>query len=380
MAAALAAQIDALVTKHEKALNSLSEDVSAGRVAILGGPGMGKTSLAVSALHHPAVAARFGAHRFFVPCDGAEGHASCLSVIGEAFGLVSHDPKVLRHNLCDAIGGEPAVIVLDNFESAWETAEQRPDAERVLQFLADMPNVSLIVTIRGAERPQGVSWSKLFLPPLAPLADVAARQTFFAIADGSDDDDAIGLLLVRVASESAAALGRGSDRNARPRKGRTRLSSLDISISVSVQSSRMRAVPAALTMLGILSLLPHGAVEPDIPHWRLTNAPPAVGALLQSALATRTPDQRIRVLAPIRSFVLAHYPPPARESGAVYQHYFKLADLASLPVGDVRAMGTLAAVMPELSNIDFVVRYALQHIPDVNQAAIDAAISLCKLY
>ncbi|KAJ6623767.1 hypothetical protein B0H10DRAFT_2213432 [Mycena sp. CBHHK59/15] len=52
-----------------------------------------------------------------------------------------------------------------------------------------------LVTMRGAERPGKVRWTRPFLPPLKPLTYSAARQTFLDIADDTHNDAEIDELL-----------------------------------------------------------------------------------------------------------------------------------------------------------------------------------------
>lgn len=372
------------------------------RVAILGGPGMGKTTLALSALHYPTVAERFGARRFFVPCDAAEGHSTggCLLLIAKVFGVAVPDPKMLRHNLREVIGSEPLVLVLDNFESAWEAAEQRKDAEEALQFLAGMPDLTLIVTLRGTERPQGISWTRPFLPPLTSLSDTAAKQTFVSIADVPDADFAMitllshldnvplavvllanlaqyestDVLLDRWNALQTSMLVRG--------RGTSHVTSLDVSITLSIRSPRMQAVPSAQTLLRLLSLLPEGADDSDLLRWDVDSAQQALSVLLQTSLATRHTGQRVHVLAPIRSFMLLHHPPSHADILPVYRHYFGLVALAGPSTNSAEDAELFAAVSAELANIESVVQYGLQHQQDCvddEHSAVKAVVSLCIL-
>lgn len=49
--------------------------------------------------------------------------------------------------------------------------------------------------MRGAERPQKVSWSRPFLPPLEPLSTSAAVEMFLDIADSDYDEKHIHQIL-----------------------------------------------------------------------------------------------------------------------------------------------------------------------------------------
>ncbi|EJD47500.1 hypothetical protein AURDEDRAFT_163368 [Auricularia subglabra TFB-10046 SS5] len=368
-----------------------------GRAVILGGPGMGKTTLALAVLYDPSVAQKFGVRRFFVACDAAESQSSCLVTIADAFGIVAANQTALRKKLVDAIGTEPALLVLDNFESAWEAASQRSGAEDVLRLLDAVPNLALLLTMRGTERPVGVSWSRPFLPPMTPLGDAAARQTFLSIAAVPESDPAIGtlmahldciplavvlvanlaqfetpgILLQRWTELRTAILRRGS--------GQQRLTNLEVSIELSLRSPRMLACPEAQDLLAVLALLPHGAVDTDIQQWDGVSSRQALATLLRTALASRRADDRIYVLAPVREFVLAQYP-LSSATAPVFRHYFALAELAYHSIKFTFDAEAIAAVAPELGNIDAVVRHCLRGDAEVQRAAITASTRLCALF
>ncbi|KZV83117.1 hypothetical protein EXIGLDRAFT_809511 [Exidia glandulosa HHB12029] len=314
----------------EVVVGALTTGTAPARLAILGGPGMGKTTLAVAAIHDPVVSARFSTRRYFVPCDLAEGRSSsCLHLVASAFGVVDNDASTIKKNL-DAIlnvAHSPSFLVLDNFESAWEPLGQRAEAESLLQFLSNMSHLSLLVTMRGAERPHGVLWTKPHLPAMGPLNMAAAIQTFVAISDIDENDsdlptlmgylgnvplavtlggnlaqcEPIGSLLARWQEARTAIIARGGQDH--------RLASLDVSIALSLRSSRVKDAPGAQALLSLLALLPSGVMDTDIDLWELAHSKQALSALLRSSLATRTPDGRIQVLAPIREYILANFAP-----------------------------------------------------------------------
>ena len=58
-------------------------------IAILGGPGMGKTTLAISTLYHASLKQKFSSRQYFIPCDAAEGQTDILKFISAALGLTS---------------------------------------------------------------------------------------------------------------------------------------------------------------------------------------------------------------------------------------------------------------------------------------------------
>lgn len=115
------------------------------RVAILGTGGIGKSSLALAALHHPDVMEEFGTRRFFITCDGTNSATSMISAIAAHFNLDQHDKPaqaVLRHFI--NLPG-PAVLVLDNFETPWEPPETREHVEDFLSLLSEFETLNLVV-------------------------------------------------------------------------------------------------------------------------------------------------------------------------------------------------------------------------------------------
>src|ERR1700761_1379727 len=74
------------------------------------------------------------------------------------------------------------MLVLDNLETPWEPKNNQQAVEELLLELTDVPGLSLVVTLRGAERPSGIPWTRPFLPPLHSLDYEASLETFISIA------------------------------------------------------------------------------------------------------------------------------------------------------------------------------------------------------
>ena len=83
------------------------------------------------------------------------------------------------------LSGSATILVLDNFESPWEPHGTRIEVEEVLGRIADIKNLTLVITMRGVERPKGIAWSKPFFPPLQPLSSLSSRHIFVDITDSS---------------------------------------------------------------------------------------------------------------------------------------------------------------------------------------------------
>ncbi|KAJ7155624.1 P-loop containing nucleoside triphosphate hydrolase protein, partial [Mycena filopes] len=156
------------------------------RVAIIGAGGIGKTALSQVVLHHTEIADRFQHHRYFVACDSAGTAVELAALVGTHLGL-KPGKDLTRAVVSYFSKSPPCVLVLDNFESVWEPTQARRAVEEFLSLLADIAHLALMVTMRGAERPAKLKWTRPFLAPLGPLAQSAARQIFLDIADDGHD-------------------------------------------------------------------------------------------------------------------------------------------------------------------------------------------------
>ncbi|KAJ6586408.1 hypothetical protein DFH09DRAFT_1359742 [Mycena vulgaris] len=295
------------------------------RVAILGAGGIGKTTLATAALHHPDITARYG-QRHFVSCDSAASHDELASIIVSHLGLGASrnaSKRLLRHFM----GCPPSILLLDNLETCWEPLGSRSQVEEFLSLLTDIPHLALLITMRGAERPGRVRWTRPFLAPLEPLTDAAARQTFADITDQMHGDrdvqEFLGLtdnlpLAVTLVANIAAFEGYDTvlsrwqaEKTTLFSEGPDKRTNLDMSIRLSLSSPRMLDSPGAHQLLSLLSLLPDGISDTDLPQ---INFPiPEIGrsktTLIRTSLASLGHDKRLRVLVPIREYIQTHNPP-----------------------------------------------------------------------
>ena len=66
------------------------------------------------------------------------------------------------------------VICLDNFETVWDADTLRVEA--LLAKFTSLPNLTVMITSRGSNRPLQTTWTKPLLAPIGPLSEEAALQ------------------------------------------------------------------------------------------------------------------------------------------------------------------------------------------------------------
>ncbi|KAJ7203918.1 P-loop containing nucleoside triphosphate hydrolase protein, partial [Mycena rebaudengoi] len=351
-------------------VNILIQDSA--HIAILGTGGMGKTSLATAALHNPQVEAKYS-HRYFVPCHSSPTCTELVATIADHIGMEkgSNMAKKIAHYFSQA---PPSLLVLDNLETPWENPASCSEVEEFLCLLTDVPHLGLMVTMRGAERPSKVKWTKPFLAPLKPLSNVAARQTFDAVADDGHDDAsvtdlleltgnlplAVSLIASVADSEGCVqALSRWNLESTRMLSdGYDQRSSLDISIMLSYTSSRMTT--GAQELLSILSMLPDGLTEVDLVQAKLPipDILACKATLIRTSLAFVDQDQHLKVLVPIREHMLHIHPPANSLKLKLREHFHQILDLynqfRNLNVADI-----LPQISRNLGNINTVLHDGL---------------------
>ncbi|KAJ7457738.1 P-loop containing nucleoside triphosphate hydrolase protein, partial [Mycena latifolia] len=338
------------------------------RIAILGAGGIGKTSLARAILHHPEISARYDQHRVFVACDTTSSAIQLSGLIGAHLGL-KHGTDLTQPVIRHFTSSPPSLLILDNLETLWEPRESRAEVEKFLALLADVDHLALIITMRGAERPANVCWSRPFLAPLKPLTQDAARQTFIDIADDGHAFEEIDKILLLVDNMPlaidliahlvddegfASVLGRWEkERTSMLSEGYDRHSNLDLSISLSLESPRMMALPEAQELLSLLSILPDGLSNTELVQSNLPikNVLACKTMLLCTSLAYIDDQKRLKALVPVREYIQRTHPPTAHIIRPLRQHFQELLEVYEVYYGTVSNPGTVARIASNLANI-----------------------------
>ncbi|KAJ6592099.1 hypothetical protein DFH09DRAFT_1273302 [Mycena vulgaris] len=363
------------------------------RIAILGGGGMGKTSLARAVLHHPTITGEYAQHRIFVACDSTLSKDELVILIGAHLGLkpTKNLAKVILHHFTT----NPAcLLILDNLETLWESREIRRDIEEFLSLLTEVKHLALIITMRGTERPASVNWTRPFLPALKPLTQAAARQTFIDIADdGHDSDDidkvllltdnmplAIDLIAHLVDSEGCSqVLARWEEEKTSViSDGYDRRSNLNKSISMSLSSPRLRSVPHWHDLLSLLSMLPDGLSDIELVQSKLPikDILSCKAALLSTSLAYSDDQRQFKVLVPIREYLARSHPPMDYLVQALLNYFHQLLEFNYKYFGTVSASEMTLRITSNFSNIQSLLLDRLQH---QNLISVDTVYSVIYL-
>jgi hypothetical protein len=317
-----------------KAIIEIIVSTSAARVAILGPGGVGKTLLAHAVLTHEEVEGRFGDSRYLVPCESLTSRNALLVALAKSLAVIQPGrttfdsySEALEARVLSSLNSKQCILCLDTFESPWDQHGPGKNAvEMLLAHITALPSVTVLITMRGAERPEKTAWTLPMLRPLHNFSRDAAKRAWENLTQAGTCDewaerlidavDCLPLAVTLLCSHSWTAetlWERWQKENIallEKEKG-DKLTSLEFSISLSLKSSRMTANSSSKRLLGILSLLPDGMPElpppefqrlfPDIPDISRSLDP-----LLKCSLAVCSADKKVRVNPLVRLYCERH--------------------------------------------------------------------------
>lgn len=325
---------------------------------ILGGPGMGKTTIALKALRDEKVVQRYGARRWLVRCDGAQTVERMTTLIAQTMNL--NTISKFEEDIVNELRKAPAVLVIDNAETPYES--DRAELERFLARLADIRDLALVVTMRGLQTPDGVAFTDpvemgsltreqsrdLFL-------EHAGRRKFEADRDLEpllDLMDGVPLAL-RLIGKYAAAHAKLKTVRAALEKAQSP-QALDASFRLSVEpleGDGKRALAILATFPGGVAHEDLGAVFRDLPN--------GIQCLRERALLVDEAG-RIRLLAPLREYVVKTLQPQQDDLTVAFDHFFDLVISESQRIGSDEGADAIQRLTLEMANVEMLLARAAQ--------------------
>ncbi|KZO90284.1 TPR-like protein [Calocera viscosa TUFC12733] len=348
------------------------------RIPLLGTGGIGKTSVAVTAINDDEVRVKYGRYIFFVSCEGVTTAEGIIQELAFSLGL-PHDSNV-RSSLFACLRSRGCcLLVLDNLE----TAVCSEDGERVHQLLAEfakLHGLSLMITMRGDLPPVGVEWEEF--DALRTLSLNSAQQIWTQIARKKDKklDELLGRLdglplAIRLMAHQGKyftptqlliSYGKSAAKLMKVGTG-GRLGSLEVSIELSLGSKILLEEPCARELLTLMCLLPDGAtieaLQEMVPSMS-DDVLPAASALQQVALAFDR-NGRLKVLSPIRSVILLRKPPDGRSLCELQDFFMGLCSRAD-DIGRRNGTESLQLLSGEFGNINSILVHFWNAPPDGN--------------
>ena len=163
-------------------------------IALIGPGGIGKTSIALTALNHYRIKNRFGHNRWFIRCDRFP--ASCaefLAQLSKVIGAGVENPEGLV-SLRPFLSSQEMIIILDNVEPILDPQGTNvQDIYTVMDELCQLETICLFVVSCTTTVPQHCK--RLMVPKLSRKA---ACDIFYSIYNDCERSDLIGGLLQRL--------------------------------------------------------------------------------------------------------------------------------------------------------------------------------------
>lgn len=356
-------------------------------IPIIGPPGIGKTTISLAALHDPQVTEKYGARRCFIRCDGIKTSEALAAQIGLGLGL--QPSPAIETAVLSALSADRTVLVIDNTETPWEADPLR--VEEFLGQIAGIPCVALVVSVQGNERPSGVNWRESIQP--LPLSRQAACDTFLAIAGQKYKDDVhldtllaaidyvpLAVTLMAHAAEAEPNLDgiwkrwqQERTEMLRRADGKERLTNIEISYEISIEGSRM--TDESRRLLALLGYLPNGVVLEELESIFPVDCNRAASVLRKTGLAFDE-SGRLRVLTPLREYMLRKHPPDPNDLKRVVSFYANLVIAEGARLGSNEGSKAVARMAPQVANIEGAILQGLQSSDP--EAAVEAALAFAN--
>ena len=327
-------------------------------VALIGAGGIGKTSIALTVLHHNRIEERFGENRRFIRCDQfPASRSNFLARLSKVIGAGIENPEDLTP-LRPSLSSKETLVILDNAESILDpqgTGAQ--DIYSVVDELCRFKKMCVLITSRIKTVPPHFK-----RPEIPTLSMEAACDIFYNIYGNPGKSDTINDLLhhldfhalsIKLLATTASHNAWDYDRLAKEwRTQRVRVlqtnynESLAATIELSLASPTFcRLDPDARDLLGVIAFFPQGVDENNL-DWlfpAISNRQHLFDTFCLLSLTYRS-NGFVTMLAPIRDYLSPQDPRSSPLLCTTRDRYFSRLSVGADPEkpgpGETRWIGS----------------------------------------